>query len=722
MIYFVSKQQSLFESENYKPLSIEESIEMIKSWKIFMFDTEGTGLDCHIAKVLLMQFGKMDKSIQIVVDCTTVDPLLYKEVIEQGFLVGQNLKYDAKMLMAIGIFIRKCYDTMIAEMLRYFGFPRIPVSPEEYEEQKYDFPYHIKTTKATKNKPSTTYYELSFALDALGYKYIGVNIDKSIRGKIKYIGITEDVIVYGANDVIYLGDIMDAQIEYFKSIKAMKALQIECSAVLPLAYFEYCGVKLDSEKWMNIYHRNCIDLQKTIDALNTFVVNLGNRKFIRDAIQLDLFQEVDTSNKSRCNINWSSTDDVVPLLKFLGFNTKGWNKEKKEETESKGADLVKKQKNINPEFAELYLEYSRLDKLCSTYGPQYTNAINPITKRIHTEFRQLDTVTGRLSCGSQKQNEDLATLKGLPLKPTKGHPEEVCAYPQIQNLPNTNEVRSCFIAEEGNDFISIDYNSEESRLLASLSGDKGMLEVFEKGYDMHSYVAWLIYPDKIPRDIDIRDIKTKYHDLRQSAKGPEFTFAFLGTWATLVGNYGMPKEEAMQIEDNYKKGFAGATKYQEDCKKYTESTGIIRVCKETGHISRWWDWKKWNARQHSKEFWDRYKERKEAGLPRTEEANMHFAARNKYDKNSVNSTTQGLGAVIFKEFTYALYIWILNKGYQNKVKFCVPVHDEICEECPKELTEEVVTATKHFMETIGAKYCHRLPLPAEEEVGPFWKH
>lgn len=722
MIYFVSKQQSLFESENYKSLSIEESIEMIKSWKIFMFDTEGTGLDCHIAKVLLMQFGKMDKSIQIVVDCTTVDPLLYKEVIEQGFLVGQNLKYDAKMLMAIGIFIRKCYDTMIAEMLRYFGFPRIPVSPEEYEEQKYDFPYHIKTTKATKSKPSTTYYELSFALDALGYKYIGVNIDKSIRGKIKYIGITEDVIVYGANDVIYLGDIMDAQIEYFKSIRAMKALQIECSAVLPLAYFEYCGVKLDSEKWMNIYQRNCIDLQKTIDALNTFVVNLGNRKFIRDAIQLDLFQEVDTSNKSRCNINWSSTDDVVPLLKFLGFNTKGWNKEKKEETESKGADLVKKQKNINPEFAELYLEYSRLDKLCSTYGPQYTNAINPITKRIHTEFRQLDTVTGRLSCGSQKQNEDLATLKGLPLKPIKGHPEEVCAYPQIQNLPNTNEVRSCFIAEEGNDFISIDYNSEESRLLASLSGDKGMIEVFEKGYDMHSYVAWLIYPDKIPRDVDIRDIKELYPDLRQDAKGPEFTFAFLGTWATLVANYGMPKEKAMQIEDNYKKGFAGATKYQEDCKKYTESTGIIRVCKETGHISRWWDWKKWNERQHSKEFWDRYRERKEAGLPRTEEADMHFAARNKYDKNSVNSTTQGLGAVIFKEFTYALYIWILNKGYQNKVKFCVPVHDEICEECPKELTEEVVTATKHFMETIGAKYCHRLPLPAEEEIGPFWKH
>ena len=714
MIYLVSNQSTLFNSEQYKQISIEESLEILKSWKIFMFDTEGTGLDCHIAKVLLMQFGKMDKSIQIVVDCTTVNPLLYKDILEQGFLVGQNLKYDAKMLMAMGIFIRRCYDTMIAEMLRYFGFPRIPVLPEEYEKQGYDFPYHIKYSKETKNSPSYKYYELSFALDALGYKYLGVNIDKSIRGKIKYVGITDEVIVYGANDVVYLGDIMDAQINYFKSINAMPALKIECSAVLSIAYFEYCGVKIDEKKWLEIYKRNCKDLQTTIDALNTFVVNLGNKKFIKNSIQLDLFQEIDVSNKSKCNINWSSTDDVVPLLKFLGFNTKGWNKEKKEETESKGADLVAKQRSINPEFVELYLEYSRLDKLCSTYGPQYTNAINPYTGRLHTEFRQLDTVTGRLSCGSQKQNEDLANLKGLPLKPRKGHPEEVCAYPQIQNLPNTDEVRSCFIAEEGNDFISIDYNSEESRLLASLSGDKGMLEVFEKGYDMHSYVAWLIYPYKIPRDVNIKDIKKKYHDLRQSAKGPEFTFAFLGNWATLVGNYGMPKEEAMQIEENYKKGFAGATRYQEECKKHTENTGVIRICKETGHISLWWDWKKWIARQRSKEFWDNYRVRKEAGLPRSKEAAEHFAARNKYDKNSVNSTTQGLGAVIFKEFSYYLYIWILDKGYQNKVKFCVPVHDEICEECPKELTSEVVAATKHFMETVGAKYCHKLPLPAEE--------
>lgn len=326
----------------------------------------------------------------------------------------------------------------------------------------------------------------------------------------------------------------------------------------------------------------------------------------------------------------------------------------------------------------------------------------------------------RLACGNQKTNEDLAKLKGLPLK--TDNPKLKCCYPQVQNLPNTDEVRACFIAEEGNNFLSIDYNSEESRLLASLSNDKGMLEVFEKGYDMHSYVAYLIYPTKIPRDTDISKIKKLFPHERQDAKGPEFTFAFLGNWATLVANYGMSKEEAMAIEENYKKGFAGATKYQEMCKRRTENSGIIYICKETGHIAKWWDWDKWYKRQHSQEFWDEYRRLRDNGGPIPDIYTEHFAARNKWDKNSVNSTTQGLGAVIFKHFNYELYLWVIKNGYFNKVKFCVPVHDEICLECPEEITDEVVKATKHYMESIGALYCHRLPLPAQEEIAKFWKH
>lgn len=184
----------------------------------------------------------------------------------------------------------------------------------------------------------------------------------------------------------------------------------------------------------------------------------------------------------------------------------------------------------------------------------------------------------------------------------------------------------------------------------------------------------------------------------------------------------MDVEEAKSIEKNYKEGFAGATKYQEECKKYTESTGIIRICKETGHIAKWWDWKEWHDRQTSKEFWENYRERKAAGLPKTEEETNHFKARNKYDKNAVNSTTQGLGAVIFKHFNYRFMMWILENNLFDKVKFCIPVHDEICIECPKEITEKIVSKLKYFMENTGSLYCHLLPLPAEAEISDHWVH
>ena len=269
--------------------------------------------------------------------------------------------------------------------------------------------------------------------------------------------------------------------------------------------------------------------------------------------------------------------------------------------------------------------------------------------------------------------------------------------------------------------IAIDYSGEESRLLASLSNDKAMLEVFTKGEDMHSKVAYMIYPDKIPRDTPINDIKSKYKHLRQAAKGPEFCFAFLGNWATLVANYGMSPEEAQQIEKNYKEGFSGATKFQEECKRFTSNNGYIIICKETGHKASWWDWEKWHQRQTSSEFWETYRRCKEAkNIP--DIYKEHFAAKSKWDKNSVNSRTQGLGAVIFKHFNYRLFRWIVENNLFNKVKFCVPAHDEIVLECPEEITDLVVEKTKYFMSSTGELYCHRLPMPAEEAVGTYWVH
>ena len=98
MIYLVSKQKTLFESEIYKVLDIETSLSILKDWNMVQFDTETLGKDPHVGSLLLVQFGSIDKETQILVDCTTINIVLYKEILESKYLIGQNLKFDLQWL------------------------------------------------------------------------------------------------------------------------------------------------------------------------------------------------------------------------------------------------------------------------------------------------------------------------------------------------------------------------------------------------------------------------------------------------------------------------------------------------------------------------------------------------------------------------------------------------------------------------------------------------
>ena len=93
----------------------------------------------------------------------------------------------------------------------------------------------------------------------------------------------------------------------------------------------------------------------------------------------------------------------------------------------------------------------------------------------------------------------------------------------MQNLPHDPETRACFTSEEGKAWLSADYQSQESRIIASVSKDKAMIDLFEEGCgDVHSLVAYMSYSNVIPRDTKIEDIKKLYHNERQEAKGIEF--------------------------------------------------------------------------------------------------------------------------------------------------------------------------------------------------------
>lgn len=739
MIYLVTKKQELFPNEKYSIISVEKSLELLENFTkhIVQFDTETMGLDPHIDACLTFQFGNIEETIQIVVDTTTVNPYCYKHIFDTYFIIGQNLLFDSKVCFKYDLIIRRCWDCMVVEQLLYLGFPHFMVgaSPEiimQYSEAVSS----CKNWEDMNAKQRKTYLESTVpmvydfiqnysgvGLKALCKRYLNEDMSKEIRGQIIYRGLDTEVIEYAAGDVKPLYRIMQKQLEILKNLNMVQAAKVECEFVPVCAYYEWCGVHMNVNLWQEKMNKDREKRDNALNALNDFVVAFGNTKFIENDTQLDLFNPEPPKPKS--NINWNSPKQVIPFLTLLGFNCKGIDKKTKEEKDSLDASVLAPQRHKNPEFYDIYLAYSEAQKVCSTYGQNYLNAINPKTNRIHTTFRQLGTDTGRLACGSQTQNVSLAKLKGLPQTKQEKNPEKKCAYPQLQNLPADEITRASFCAEEGNAWISVDYCGQESVLMADFSQDQAMLDVFLKGEDMHSTVAYMIYPDEISRDTSIKDIKKLHKHLRQEAKGPEFCFAYGGNDSTLVAQYGMSSDKAKSIYENYMKGFPGIAQFQNYQKKFVVQNGYILISPVTGHKAFWWDWEHWKKVQSSytPEFWEEYKlYHKGTGDNIAKKVSTHFKAKTKWEKNACNSPLQGTGAILFKIFNKMLFDWVIENGYFNIVKFCVPVHDEINVECPKELSKEVSTKVQEIMKKAAEPFLTTLSLDSDASISDHWIH
>lgn len=436
MIFLVTKQHELFESDLYKVIDEQSALEMMKDWTLVQFDTETSGRNAHLCDLLCAQFGNDKADARIVVDCNTVDIKLFKEVLENKRLIGHNLKFDLQFLYNYGIIPRKIYDTMIAEQTMYLGYPA-----------------GVK----------------SYSLKAVAWDRLKIDIDKSIRGEIIWRGLSPEVILYAAGDVTYLEKIMWSQIAEAKRKDCMKALELECNAVPAVAYMEWCGIKLDQDKWKAKMKKDKENLDESIEKLNAFVVGkyVENptkfERFISINLQGDLWSGFDTSPK--CNILWSSSAQVIPLAKELGFDTTIQDKKTGEDKDSVLEKHLKKQKGVCDEFLieyfgrgdpgddNYYPGYSGSAKRVSSFGQGHLNAINPRTGRIHTEYKQLGADTSRMSCGSKNSDTDLAKAKKL--KPSE------CKYPNMQQLPHDEETRACFVAEPGNLWVSCDYAAIE---------------------------------------------------------------------------------------------------------------------------------------------------------------------------------------------------------------------------------------------------------------------
>lgn len=299
---------------------------------------------------------------------------------------------------------------------------------------------------------------------------------------------------------------------------------------------------------------------------------------------------------------------------------------------------------------ELLLKYRELFKLKSTY----VDALPPLldkNNRVHTSYHTDATKTGRLSSTN----------------------------PNLQNIPVKGEwgvkVRDAFIAPKGSKLISADYNQIELRVMAHLSQDQNLVEIFKKGEDIHTRTAAEIL-DKKPEDVT--------RDDRRIAKMVNFGIMYGISPFGLSRQLKIDRDTAKQIIDKYFEEFSGVKVWLEKtlsdayAKGYVETLGGFR----------------------------RY-------LIELKQGNYRVRAAG--ERQAINAPVQGTAADIIKAAMIKLDAELRSKNYESRM--ILQVHDELVFEVPDNEVEQVKPVIKDLMENT---FKLSVPVEVEMKIGQNW--
>lgn len=704
MIYLVTKNQELFSNDVYKIITVEDSLQLLETLNIVGLDSETSSLRVHEGTLLSVQFGCYN--FQIVVDCSTISIKLYKEYLESDRLfVLHNAKFDLQWLYKEHIVPKKIYDTYLGELILWNGYPVI-ITPDTYYKIKCDRYEFVPGDEKKKKNP---HYVLSTSLKTISKLYLGIDRDKSIRGQIIWKGLKDSsVIKYASEDVQYMEQLMNKQLELLKANNQEKAIDLLNRFVFVVAYMEFCGIRIDPDKWKEKMKKDKEELEKCKKEMTKWLIeNDPNSPYIYYNNQGDLFSGYDTEPK--CSINWNSPSQVSKV--FKKFGVKVTIESKDGESDSINA------KSLGPQASScglipIYLEYKEQAKLVGTYGENVLKQINKDTGRLYTRYNTKGTDTFRISSGGKD-----GTIK----------------YINMLNMPADSFTRSCFIAEPGNKFISIDFSGQESFLMASIANDKAMIhELMEGEGDLHTLTAKLVYPE-IPKDMPADEVKKKYHDLRRKAKGYEFAFNYGGTSHTIMRNFGLSKQEAENIYNSYMSGFSGLKRYQDWRRNDWKEKGYILLSPLYGFRANIYDYKylaEFSQKFDDPEYKLYYHEMKQSdpNCDTVQERKDYYKRIAESDRQSINYVIQHAGALCTITAAIIFFNTLRAKDWLFKVLITVMPYDEMNCEAPEEIAEEVADILYKCMIKSGSYYCTRCKLDADisrlenGELPTYWVH
>lgn len=300
---------------------------------------------------------------------------------------------------------------------------------------------------------------------------------------------------------------------------------------------------------------------------------------------------------------------------------------------------------------KVILEYRGLAKLKSTYTDKLPLMINPKTGRVHTSYHQAVTATGRLSSTD----------------------------PNLQNIPVRNEegrrIRQAFIASEGYTIVAADYSQIELRIMAHLSRDKGLLDAFAQGKDIHRATAAEVFG--LP-------LESVSNEQRRSAKAINFGLIYGMSAFGLSRQLNIPRKESQRYMDLYFERYPGVLEYMERTRQQAKEQGYV----ETLDGRRLW-------------------------LPDIKSSNG--ARRAGAERAAINAPMQGTAADIIKRAMIAVDDWLEKE--KPRVKMIMQVHDELVFEVHKDDVEAVSQKIHELME---GSMSLDVPLLVEVGSGKNW--
>lgn len=319
---------------------------------------------------------------------------------------------------------------------------------------------------------------------------------------------------------------------------------------------------------------------------------------------------------------------------------------------STNANELDKIKDEHP-VVPMIIEYRELTKLLSTYIDLLPTFVQD-DGRVHAHFVQTGASTGRFSC------ED----------------------PNLQNLPVKSElgqkIRGAFIATAGKVLLSCDYAQIDLRSAAILSGDEHLVEIFEKGIDVHTGTAAKVF--KVPES-------EVTPEMRRKAKAINFGILYGMGVTALKESMEVERKEAQEFFDQYKSTFVRLMEYLEEVKAYAWKYGYTKTL-----LGR----------------------RREIPLLKSP---LPFL-RAQGERIALNAPIQGTSADILKLAMLDTYAYIKNNKYEGKVELLLQIHDELVFEIDESLAESVSSDLVSILEhVLRVRDVSKLPLVVSSSRG-----